>query len=138
VEIVIPAGIHDGKKLRVPGRGSLGSGGRAGDLYVTVKEIKDPHFTRRGDELETEVEVPFAKAILGGEIQVRTLRGSVTMRIPECTQQGQTFRLAEQGISQMKGKRGNLLVRIKITTPKQINSKMRSALQQFAEAEVSL
>ena len=135
VEVTIPAGITHGKKLRVPGRGSIGANGRAGDLYVVVHERPHPRFKRKGDDLETEVEIPFTLAALGGEIKVPTLRTPVTMKIPECTQSGQVFRLAGQGIAKMGGQRGNLLVRAKVTVPKRLTDKQRQLLRELAELE---
>jgi len=135
VEVTIPAGITHGKKLRVPGRGSVGSNGKAGDLYVVVHERPHPKFRRKGDDLETEIEVPFTVAALGGELKVPTLRAPVTMKIPECTQSGQVFRLASQGISKLGGPRGNLLVRVKITVPKRLSDRQRDLLRELAALE---
>ncbi|MBS1705776.1 MAG: J domain-containing protein [Armatimonadetes bacterium] len=132
VEVTIPAGIQEGKKLRVPGKGSMGANGRAGDLYVLVKELPHSNFKRKGDDLETEVTVPYYRALLGGEIKVDSIRpGSLSMRIPECTQSGQTFRLADQGLSLLGGKRGNLLVRVKIGIPKALSSEEKDLLKKI-------
>lgn len=136
VEVTIPAGITDGKKLRVPGRGGLGTNGRAGDLYIVIHELIHDQFRRVGEDLQTEVEIPFTLAALGGEIQVPTLRGSVKMRIPELTQSGQTFRLSEQGMQRLKGGRSNLMVRVKIMMPKSLTAEQRKLLQSFAATEV--
>lgn len=135
VEVKIPAGITEGKKLRVPGKGVVGTGGRAGDLYVVIKEKVHPKFRRAGENLEVDVDVPFTVAALGGEIRVPTLRSKVAMRIPEGTQSGQMFRLASQGISKLGGSRGNLMARIKITVPKSPTQEQRKLLQQLAELE---
>ena len=133
VEVKIPAGISEGKKLRVPGKGVVGSGGRAGDLYVTVKEVPNSVFRRVGDNLEVDAEVPFTTAALGGELKIPTLRGSVTMKIPEGSQSGQTFRLGGQGITKLGGKRGDLMAKVKITVPKKLTDEQRKLLQQLAE-----
>lgn len=135
VEVTIPAGIADGKKLRVPGKGVTGSGGRSGDLYVLIREAPHPKFRRKGENLEVDAETSYLTAALGGEIKVPTLRGSVTMRIPEGTQSGQTFRLGGQGISRLKNGRGDLLARIKILVPKQLNERERALLKQLADLE---
>jgi DnaJ-class molecular chaperone len=135
VEISIPAGISDGKKLRVPGKGVAGSNGRAGDLYVTVKWAANPNFKVSGDNLETEVSIPYTLAALGGEISVATLRGSVKMRIPAGTQSGQAFRLGGQGIARLKGGRSDLLVKAKITVPKKLSDKERELLTQLRDME---
>ncbi|HRF59991.1 MAG TPA: J domain-containing protein [Fimbriimonadaceae bacterium] len=136
VEVSIPAGIAAGKKLRVPGRGSTGSNGRAGDLYVVIHELNHPSFTRKADDLETEVGVPFTTAALGGEIRVPTLRGPVTMKIPAGSQSGQTFRLSSQGIAKMGGSgRGNLLAKIKVTVPKHLTETERRLIEELRSLE---
>jgi len=135
VEVNIPAGISDGKKLRVPGRGGIGSNGRHGDLYVVIRELPNDQFKRKGEDLETEVTVPFSTAALGGEVPVQTLRGTKNLKVPECTQSGQVFRLSDQGISTMKNGRGNLLVRVKIGVPKSLTSEQKKIIQQLAETE---
>jgi molecular chaperone DnaJ len=135
VEVTIPAGISDGKKLRVPGKGVIGAGHRAGDLYVVIKELPHAKFKRVADNLEVEVDVPFVQAALGGEIKVPTLRSSVSMRIPEGTQSGQTFRLAGQGIAKMGGNRGNLHAKVRITVPKKLSADQKRLLNELAELE---
>lgn len=133
VEVTIPVGIQEGKKLRVPGKGVAGSGGHAGDLFVTIKERPHQKFKHVGEKLEVDVEVPYTTAALGGEIRVPTLSRSVTMKIPEGTQSGQTFRLAGQGVHRLGGSKGDLLARIKITVPKKLSDNERLLLTQLAE-----
>jgi molecular chaperone DnaJ len=136
VEVTIPAGLAEGKKLRVPGRGVVGTGNRAGDLYVSVKQLPHERFTRRGDDLEVEVDLPFTKAALGGEVRVPTLRGgTLTVRIPEGAQSGQVLRLAGQGVTKSSGPRGDLFARLKVTVPKRLNDAQRNLIQQLAEME---
>jgi molecular chaperone DnaJ len=137
VEVKIPAGITDGKKLRVPGKGAAGSGGRSGDLYVVIKETPHPRFKRVGENLEVEVDVPFTTAALGGEVRVPTLHGSVTMKVPEGTQTGQTFRLGGKGISKLGGGgKSHLLAKAKITVPKKLSEHERRLLNELAELQV--
>ncbi len=135
VEVTIPAGFPEGKKLRVPGRGVLGTGNRAGDLYVSIREVSNSRFKRTGDNLELELEIPFTTAALGGEVTIPTLRGKVKMRIPEGSQSGQLFRLAGQGISKMGGQRGDLVARLKITVPKKPTDAQRKLLADLAALE---
>ena len=135
VEVKIPAGIQDGKKLRVPGKGAAGANGRAGDLYVVIKWANSPQYKPNGDNLEVEVKVPYTTAALGGEIKVPTLRNTVTMKIPGGTQSGQTFRLGGQGISKLSGGRGDLMAKVKITVPNNPSSEERKLLQQIADLE---
>jgi len=132
VEVKIPAGIQDGKKLRVPGKGAAGANGRAGDLYVVVKWANHPKFKAQGDNLEVEVPVPYTTAALGGEIKVPTLRATVTMKIPAGSQSGQTFRLGGQGITKLNGGRGDLMAKVKITVPKNPSSEERALLEKLA------
>ena len=89
VEVKIPAGIGDGKKLRVPSKGHAGIGGKAGDLYVVIRWAKHANFKVLGENLEVEVPVSFTKAALGGEISIPTLRKKMTMKIPAGSQSGQ-------------------------------------------------
>jgi DnaJ-class molecular chaperone len=132
VEVKIPAGIADGKKLRVPGRGAAGSNGKTGDLYVVVREVKHPQFKRVGEDTEVEVEVPYTVAALGGDVKVPTLRGSVSMKVPGGTQSGQVFRLGGQGVTKLGGARGSLRVRAKISVPKSLGKEERKLLEQIA------
>lgn len=136
VEVKIPAGFPEGKKLRVPGRGIMGTGGRAGDLYVMIKEIPHERFTRQGDNLEVEIEVPYHLAALGGEVKVPTLASSLKMRIPAGSQSGQKFRLAQQGMPKLDGKKGDLVARLKITVPRNLTDRQRELLTELAELEV--
>jgi DnaJ-class molecular chaperone len=135
VEVKIPAGIEDGKKLRIPGKGAAGSNGRAGDLFVVIRWKDHPQFQWKSDHLEVEVDVAFTTAALGGEVRVPTLRGSVKMRIPEGTQGGQTFRLAGQGVSRLNGGRGDMMARVRITVPKRLTEEQRRLLRQLATLE---
>ncbi len=131
VEVTIPAGIQDGKKLRVPGKGQAGANGKAGDLYVVVKWAKHPKFHLEGDNLEVEVPVSYETAALGGEIHVPTLRSNLAMKIPAGTQGGQSFRLGGQGLTKLGGARGDLMAKVKITVPKPISDEERSLLEQI-------
>jgi len=135
VEVKIPAGIADGKKLRVAGKGQAGPNGKAGDLYVVIKWAPHEKFKAAGENLEVEVSVPYTVAALGGEIQVPTLQATRTMKIPEGTQSGQTFRLAGQGVSRLNGTRSDLMAKIKITVPRKPSEKERELLRQLAELE---
>lgn len=135
VEVTIPAGIGDGKKLRVPGKGHAGINGKAGDLYVIIKWTPHPQFKPMGENLEVEIAVPYTTAALGGEVRVPTLRGAVKMKIPGGTQSGQSLRLAAQGISKMSGGKSDLMARVKITVPKQLNDAEKKLLQELADLE---
>jgi DnaJ-class molecular chaperone len=131
VEVTIPAGIQDGKKLRVPGKGQAGSNGKAGDLYVVIKWADHPKFHWVGDNLEVEVPVSYETAALGGEIHVPTLRNNLSMKIPPGSQSGQSFRLAGQGITKLGGSRGDLMAKLKITVPKPLSEAEKKLLDQI-------
>lgn len=131
VEVTIPPGIQDGKKLRVPGKGQAGANGKAGDLYVVIKWAEHSKFHWVNDNLEVEVPVSYEKAALGGEIHVPTLRNNLAMKIPAGAQSGQSFRLAGQGISKLGGLRGDLMAKIRITVPKPLTDEERKLLEQI-------
>ena len=133
VEVTIPAGIQDGKKLRVPGKGQAGANGKAGDLYVVVRWAEHAKFHLAGDNLEVEVPVSYLTAALGGEIHVPTLRSNLTMKIPAGTQSGQSFRLGGQGMTKLGGSRGDLMAKVKITVPKPLPDAERRLLEQIRD-----
>ena len=135
VSVTIPAGIGDGKKLRVPSKGHAGVGGRAGDLYVVIRWAKHAQFKVSGENLEVEVPVSFTTAALGGEIMIPTLRKNVTMKIPAGSQSGQVFRLANQGISKLGGGKIDLLARLKILVPKSLTAEQKDLLTKFSATE---
>ena len=135
VEVTIPAGIADGKKLRVPGKGHAGVNGKAGDLYVVIKWAPNAQFKPVGENIEVDIPVPYTVAALGGEVRVPTLRGAVKMKIPGGTQSGQSLRLAGQGIAKMNGGRSDLMARVKITVPKQLSETEKKLLQELADLE---
>jgi DnaJ-class molecular chaperone len=131
VEVTIPAGIQDGKKLRLAGKGNSTAQGRAGDLFVVVRWAKHERFVISGNGLEVEVPVPYQIAALGGEIRVPTLRSTVTMRIQPGTQSGQKYRLSGQGISLFGGGKSELFAKIKLTVPKDLTPGQREVLENF-------
>lgn len=132
VTVKIPPGIPHGKKLRVPGKGITGSNGKAGALYVTVNQLPHPLFRREGENTYTEVEVPYYTAALGGEVKVPTLKGTVTMKVPPGASSGQLFRIPGKGVTRLGGMKGDLMVRAKITVPKQLDEKERELLSEIA------
>ncbi len=133
LEVKIPAGVRDGSRIRLAGEGAEGPRGQKGDLYLIVRMVPSPRFERRGDDLYTDANVPFTTAILGGEIQVETVTGKVTMRIPAGTQGGQTFRLAGKGMPRLnKSGQGDLYARVRITVPKNLTSRQRELVTELA------
>ncbi len=134
ITVNVPAGIEEGQRLRLSGEGEAGiAGGPSGDLYVVISVKEHALFQRDGMDLHCEVPVPFVQAALGAEIEVPTLEGRVTMRIPEGTQSGTVLRLRGKGMPALRsGARGDQLVRIFVEVPTKITEKQRELLQQFA------
>jgi len=142
LEVKVPSGVENGSRLRLMGEGEAGiSGGPAGDLYVVISIRPHPLFERDGIDLHCEVPVPFATAALGGEIDVPTLEGRVTMRIPEATQSGKLLRLRSKGLpplrprvapDQLERMRGDFFVRIFVEVPTKLNERQRKLLEEFA------
>lgn len=138
LEVKIPAGVKEGSRIRVTGEGTPGVGGaQAGDLYLTVRMTPDSRFRREDNDLYSEVPVPFTKLVLGGEVDVPTLNGRVTMRIPAASQNGRTLRLSGQGMPRLKGgARGDLYVKLTALLPTQLDERQRDLFQQLAQADV--
>ena len=133
LEVKIPSGIDDGMRIRSTGNGEPGmNGGPPGDLYVEI-HIK-PHavFQRDGDDLHCEMPISFAKAAIGGEIEVPTLSGKVSFTVPEGTQTGKTFRLRGKGIKGVRsGFPGDLFCHVLIETPVKLTEKQKDLLREF-------
>jgi molecular chaperone DnaJ len=133
VKVDIPAGIADGQRLRVTGRGHAGErGGPAGDLYVLVKARKDDLFGRSGDDLTLTVPITFAEAVLGTDLRVPTLDGAVTLRVPPGTPSGRTLRARGKGVRRRDGHAGDLLVTVEVVVPGRVSAQAREALEKFA------
>ena len=129
----IPAGINDGAKVRVKGRGGPGEAG-PGDLYVLVSVIPHPIFTRKGENLHLTIPVSFTEAALGADISVPTIEGDeVKVRIAPGTQNGKTLRVKGRGVK--KGvNAGDLMATIEVQVPQRVDGKAKKALEEFAEA----
>ena len=137
LEVKIPQGIADGKKLRFPGRGAQGVNGKSGDLFVQIRWAGHSRFTPKGDALEVEVPVSAATAALGGEVEVTTLRGAVTMKVPAGSQSGRVHRLKGQGIATAANSRGDLLARLKITVPVDLSDEERELFERLRVLEAA-
>jgi molecular chaperone DnaJ len=136
LSVKIPAGINSGSALKLSGQGEAGiRGGRAGDLYIHVKIALHPYFEREGLNIRYDAQIPFTKAALGGEIEIPTLNGKATLKVPKCTQSNQTLRMSGQGIKTKDGKTGNQLVRIVIDMPKELSERQEELLEELEKLE---
>ena len=136
MQVRIPAGVADGQRIRIKGKGSPGeNGGAAGDLYVVVHVRPDKLFGRKGDNLTLDAPVTFAEASLGATIEVPTLNGpSVKLKIPAGTPNGRTFRVRGRGISKKDGTKGDLLVTVNVQVPEDLSEDAKKALEEFQKA----
>lgn len=135
VKVRVPAGVKDGQRIRLKGRGAPGRNrGPAGDLYVTVKVAGHRVFGRTGDNLTLDLPVTFAEAALGAKVRVPTLEGAtVTLRMPPGTPTGKTFRVRGRGVASAK-KTGDLLVTIVVDVPTELSPAQQAAVEALAEA----
>jgi DnaJ-class molecular chaperone len=125
LEVKIPAGVRTGQRVRVPGEGA-GAAGARGDLYLVVTVAPHPLFERKGDDLHLELPITAPEAALGASVEVPTLRGRVSMKIPPGTSSGRTFRLPGYGMPRVKGAgSGDQLVRTKIVVPASLTPEER-------------
>lgn len=143
LSVKIPAGIHDGQAVRVPGEGEPPSPDRSpngegvrGDLHVVVRVRPHELFQRDGDHLLMEMPISFTQAALGASVDVPTLDGKRTLEIKKATQYGDLFRVSGAGLPNLRtGQRGDLVVVVKIETPKKLSAKQQDLLRQFAATE---
>ncbi|MHB1010897.1 MAG: molecular chaperone DnaJ [Propionibacteriaceae bacterium] len=132
MQVRIPAGVDDGQRIRIKGKGGAGeNGGAAGDLYVTVHVTPHPVFGRNGDALTVTVPVTYAEAALGAEIDVPTLGDrTVRLRVPAGTPNGRTFRIRGRGVGKAQGA-GDLLVTVEVEVPQHLSAEARAALAEY-------
>ncbi|MBM4794971.1 molecular chaperone DnaJ [Streptomyces sioyaensis] len=136
MQVRIPAGVSDGQRIRLRGKGAPGEqGGPAGDLYVVVHVDAHPVFGRKGDNLTVTVPVTFPEAALGGEVKVPTLGGPpVTLKLPAGTPNGRTMRARGKGATRKDGTRGDLLVTIEVLVPGDLSDQAKASLESYREA----
>lgn len=136
LSVKIPAGVDTGDRIRLAGEGEAGvNGGPAGDLYVQVAVRDHSLFRREGKDLYTEVPISFVDAALGGELDVPTLDGRVKLKIPAETQTGKMFRLRGKGVTPVRGgSPGDLLCRVIIETPVNLNKRQKEILREFQDS----
>lgn len=136
ISVNVPAGVDDGSRLRLSGQGERGpGGGPSGDVIIRFRVKPDSFFERDGLDLECEVPINLAQATLGSRVRVRTVdRKKVVLKIPPGTQSGTAFRIRGQGVWK-GGRKGDQLVRVKVTVPEKLTEEGREALERLAEAE---
>jgi curved DNA-binding protein len=139
VDVRIPPGVKDGSRVRAAGEGESGAGGGAsGDLYLRVRLQPHPLFERDGNDLRTKIAVPVTTAVLGGEANVPTISGSIRLKIPETTQNGQVFRLKGHGMPLVgKGdQRGDLYAAVDIQLPRALTKEQRQHYEALQKTEL--
>lgn len=136
MQVRVPAGVIDGQRIRVKGKGSAGdNGGAAGDLYVVVHVQPHPIFGRAQNALTVTVPITFPEATLGATIEVPTLAGDpVRLRVPPGTPNGRTFRVRDKGVAKPDGGRGDMLVTVEVQVPQHLSDAARSALEAYRNA----
>lgn len=136
LKVKIPAGVEEGARIRLAGKGEPAPpGGCPGDLFVVTRVAEHPVFRRRGSDLHVDLPVTFPEAALGAEVEVPTLNGPVTLKIPAGTKSGRTFRIRGRGVPKRRGGgRGDLLAKVQVEVPSRLSKEEREALEQFREA----
>lgn len=134
VRITIPAGVYDGQQIKLKGHGNPGfNGGPNGDLYITFNIPVDPDFERVGDDLKTKVSIDLYTAVLGGDVKVNTLDGSVSLKVKPETQSGTTVRLKGKGfpVYKKEGQSGDLFVTYEVKLPTDLTDKQKELFEQL-------
>ena len=136
LSVKVPAGVDDGDRIRLSGEGEAGrNGGPAGDLYVELRVSKHKIFERDGANLACEVPISFASATLGGEVELPTLNGNVSLKIPAGTQSGKVFRLRGKGVTTVRDPRqGDLFATVSVETPINLTAEQQELLEKFDAA----
>jgi molecular chaperone DnaJ len=134
LNVKIPAGVDNGSRLRSAGNGEApAAGGSPGDLYIVLTVKEHELFERQGDDLFCEIPIKFTLATLGGSIEVPTLSGRASLKIPPATQSGTTFRLRDRGMPSLRGRgHGDQLIRVHVEVPSSLSADQRKLLEDFA------
>jgi molecular chaperone DnaJ len=133
LKVKIPAGINDGESIRLSGQGEAGQkGASAGDLYLRVNVLKHKKFVRDGYDIRTEEKISVKQAILGDKIDIETIHGTMTLKIPEGTQSGTVFKLKEKGVTKLQNRGiGDQFVKVNVNIPKDLKRKDRQLLESL-------
>ncbi len=135
LEVKIPAGVQNGSRVRIAGKGQPGyHGGASGNLYLKISVKSSSNFERHGDNLHVSVPVPLATAMLGGEVQVPTPKGKLALKIPAETQNGKVFRLTGQGMPHLgKSTRGDLMAKVNVILPTKLSDEEKEFFKHLGE-----
>jgi molecular chaperone DnaJ len=133
--VKVPAGVKDGSRIRLAGKGEPGvAGGPPGDLYVVTRVSESPIFTRKGENLEVEVPITIVEAVRGGTVEVPTLDGTKRIRVPGGTQDGAVQRLRGVGAPKLSGRgRGDIHYRFRVVIPKSLSKEQKEAIEKLAD-----
>ena len=136
LSVKVPAGVDDGDRIRLSGEGEAGrNGGPPGDLYVEIRTNPHKIFTREGADLACEVPLSFATATLGGEVELPTLNGNVSLKVPAGTQSGKVFRLRGKGVITVRDPRpGDLFAKVSVETPVNLTAEQKELLEKLEES----
>ncbi len=134
--VKIPAGVRDGTRIKLKGKGEAGWGGApAGDLHVITRVEPSKLYERRGDDLVLDVPVTMSEAALGAEVEIPTPDGRVSLKVPAGSQDAKLLRVKGRGAPRLKGSgRGDLLARVRVVVPSRLSKKEREALEAFQQA----
>ncbi|OGC88522.1 hypothetical protein A2419_02155 [Candidatus Adlerbacteria bacterium RIFOXYC1_FULL_48_26] len=133
IDIVVPPGIEGGEMIRLTGAGEAVQGGASGDLYVKVHVQNDPRFKKDGQNLVTELSIKLSDALLGSEYKVQSLDGEENLSIPPGVNHGELLKIKGKGVANNQGKRGDLVVRIKINLPSKISRTAKGLIEKLKE-----
>ena len=140
ITVKIPAGVSTGSKIRVSGKGNPGvAGGAAGDLYIVTEVKAHKYFRREGDDIHLDVPITLAEALKGAKIEIPTIHGNVSMKIPAGSQSGQKMRLKEKGAPNLKTKaKGHQYLHLQIQVPQGLSKSDQEALEKLAAKEKTM
>ncbi len=133
IEIMIPAGINGGEMIRLAGAGEAVASGQAGDLYVKIHVSPDPRFKKEGSNLVTELSVKLSDALLGSEYTIQTLDGEEKVDIPQGVSHSEVLTIKGKGVPTPRGKRGDLLVKIRINLPQKLSRSAKGLIEKLRE-----
>ncbi len=132
LDVKIPAGVKTGSRVRVAGRGGAGRGGAAGDLFLLITVLPNALFERQDDDLAVSIALPLSTAMLGGKVEIPTLKGKLELKVPAETQNGRTFRLTGQGMPRLgKEGRGDLLAKVEVVLPLKLSVEEKELFTQL-------